>query len=110
MFQELLQILQDFERQDSANRLTWIESALAARSGYNPSAFKNYKRAKADWQDEQSRRQRFYDFLMNRRDLVDAVAKSVIDSSTKEITAKAEQELIQAIHERLNKTVQCHFK
>lgn len=110
MFQELLQILQDFERQDSANRFTWIESALAAHSRYTPSAFENYKQAKADWQDEQSRRQRFYEFLMHRRDLVDAVAKSVIDSSTKEITAKAEQELIQAIHEKLNKTVQCHFK
>ena len=110
MFQELLQILQDFERQDSANHLAQIEAALAAQSRSAPNAFENYKRAKADWQDEQSRRQRFYDFLMNRRDLVDAVAKSVIDSSTKEITAKAEQELIQAIHERLNKTVQCHFK
>lgn len=110
MFQELLQILQDFEREDSANRLTWIESALAAQRGYNPSAFENYKRAKADWRDEQSRRQRFYDFLMHRRDLVDAMAKSVIDSNAKEITAMAEQELIQTIHEKLNITVPCHFK
>ena len=82
--------MQDFERQDSVNRITWIEAAFAAQSGSAPSAYENYKRAKAEWQDEQSRRQRFYDFLMQRRDLVDAVAKSVIDSSTKEITAKAE--------------------
>lgn len=110
MFHELLQILQDFERQDSANRITWIEDALAAQSDYAPSAFENYKRAKAEWQDEQSRRQRFYDFLMQRRDLVDAVAKSVIDSSTKEIIAKAEQELSQAFHEKLDKTIKYYFK
>ena len=102
--------MQDFERQDSANRLTWIEAALAVQSGSAPSAFENYKRAKAEWQDEQNRRQRFYDFLMQRRDLVDAVAKSVIDSSTKEITAKAEQELSQAFHEKLDKTIKYYFK
>lgn len=102
--------MQDFERQDSANRLTWIEAALATQSGSAPNAFENYKRAKAEWQDEQSRRQRFYDFLMQRRDLVDAVAKSVIDSSTKEITAKAEQELSQAFQEKLDKTVKYYFK
>lgn len=102
--------MQDFERQDSANRLTWIEAALATQSGPAPDAYENYKRAKAEWQDEQSRRQRFYDFLMQRRDLVDAVAKSVIDSSTKEITAKAEQELSQAFHEKLDKTVKYYFK
>ena len=110
MFRELLQIFQDFERQDSANRLTWIEAALAAQSGSAPSTFENYKRAKEKWQDEQSRRQRFYDFLMQRRDLVDAVAKSVIDSSTKEITAKAEQELSKAFCEKLDKTVKYYFK
>ena len=110
MFHKLLQILQEFERQDSANRITWIEAASAAQSGSAPSAFENYKRAKEEWQDEQSRRQRFYDFLMQRRDLVDAVAKSVIDSSTKEITAKAEQELSQAFHEKLDKTVKYYFK
>ncbi len=102
--------MQDFERQDSANRLTWMEAALAAQSSSAPSAFENYKRAKEEWQDEQSRRQRFYDFLMQRRDLVDAVAKSVIDSSTKEITAKAEQELSQALREKLDKTVKYYFK
>lgn len=102
--------MQDFERQDSANRITWIEVALAAQSSSAPSALENYKRAKADWQDEQSRRQRFCDFLMQRRDLVDAVAKSVIDSSTKEITAKAEQELSQAFHEKLDKTIKHYFK
>ena len=103
--------MQDFERQDSANRITWIEVALAAQSSSAPSALeKNYKRAKADWQDEQSRRQRFCDFLMQRRDLVDAVAKSVIDSSTKEITAKAEQELTQVFREKLDKTVKYYFK
>lgn len=110
MFHELLQILQDFERQDSANHLAQIEAALAAQSRSAPNAFENYKRAKAEWQDEQSRRQRFYDFLMQRRDLVDAVAKSVIDSSTKEITAKAEQELSQAFHKKLDKTVKYYFK
>ena len=110
MFQELLQILQEFERQDSANRISWIEAALAAQSGSAPSAFENYKRAKEEWQDEQSRRQRFYDFLMQRRDLVDAVAKSVIDSSTKEITTKAEQELSKAFCEKLDKTVKYYFK
>lgn len=110
MFQELLQILQDFERQDSANRITWIEAVLAAQSDPAPSAYENYKRAKAEWQDEQSRRQRFYDFLMQRRDLVDAVAKSVIDSSTKEITAKAKQELSQTLREKLDKTVKYYFK
>ena len=110
MFHELLQILQDFERQDSANRIPWIEAALAAQSGPAPSAYENYKRAKAEWQDEQNRRQRFYDFLMQRRDLVDAVAKSVIDSSTKEITAKAEQELSKAFCEKLDKTVKYYFK
>lgn len=110
MFRELLQIFQEFERQDSANRLTWIEAALAAQSGSTPSAYENYKRAKAEWQDEQNRRQRFYDFLMQRRDLVDAVAKSVIDSSTKEITAKAEQELSKAFCEKLDKTVKYYFK
>ena len=102
--------MRDFERHDSANRLTWIEAALAAQSSSAPSAYENYKRAKAEWQDEQSRRQRFYDFLMQRRDLVDAVAKSVIDSSTKEITAKAEQELSQAFHEKLDKMVKYYFK
>lgn len=110
MFHELLQILQDFERQDSANRITWIEAALAAQNGSAPTAYENYKRAKEEWQDEQSRRQRFYDFLMQRRDLVDAVAKSVIDSSTKEIAAKAEQELSQAFQEKLDKTVKYYFK
>lgn len=110
MFHELLQILQDFEHQDSANRIAWIEAALAAQSGSAPTAYENYKRAKAEWQDEQSRRQRFYDFLMQRRDLVDAVAKSVIDSSTKEITAKAEQELSKAFQEKLDKTVKYYFK
>lgn len=102
--------MQDFERQDSANRITWIEAVLAAQSDPAPSAYENYKRAKAEWQDEQSRRQRFYDFLMQRRDLVDAVAKSVIDSSTKEITAKAEQELSQTLREKLDKTVKYYFK
>ena len=102
--------MQDFERQDSANRITWIEVALAAQCSSAPSALENYKRAKADWQDEQSRRQRFCDFLMQRRDLVDAVAKSVIDSSTKEITAKAEQELTQVFREKLDKTVKYYFK
>lgn len=102
--------MQDFERQDSVNRITWIEAALAAQSGSTPSTYENYKRAKAEWQDEQSRRQRFYDFLMQRRDLVDAVAKSVIDSSSKEITAKAEQELSQAFHEKLDKTIKYYFK
>lgn len=102
--------MQDFERQDSANRITWIEAALAAQNGSAPGAFENYKRAKAEWQDEQSRRQRFYDFLMQRRDLMDAVAKSVVDSSTKEITAKAEQELSQAFCEKLDKTVKYYFK
>lgn len=110
MFHELLQILQDFERQDSANRITWIEAALAAQSGSAPSAFENYKRAKEEWQDEQNRRQRFYDFLMQRRNLVDTVAKSVIDSSTKEITDKAEQELSQTLREKLDKTVKYYFK
>ena len=102
--------MQDFERRDSVNRITWKGAALAAQSGSAPSAYENYKRAKAEWQDEQSRRQRFYDFLMQRRDLVDAVAKSVIDSSTKEITAKAEQELSQAFQEKLDKTVKYYFK
>lgn len=110
MFQELFQILQDFERQDSTDRLNWIEAVLAAQSGSAPNALENYKRAKADWQDEQSRRQRFYDFLIHRRALMDAVAKSVIDRSTKEITAKAEHQLTQAFHEQLDETVKCYFK
>ena len=102
--------MQDFERQDSANRLTWIEAALAAQSGSAPNAYENYKRAKAEWQDEQSRRQRFYDYLMQRRDLVNALAQSVIDSSAKEIQVKTEQELDKAMKEKIDKTVRLYFK
>ena len=110
MFKELLQILQDFERQDKANRNHWIESVLAAQSGSAPTALENYKRAKESWQDEQSRRQRFYDYLMQRRDLVNALAQSVIDSSAKEIQVKAEQELDKAVKEKIDKTVRLYFK
>ena len=110
MFKELLQILQDFERQDKANRTHWIENVLAAQSGSAPTALENYKRAKENWQDEQSRRQRFYDYLMQRRDLVNALAQSVIDSSVKEIQVKAEQELDKAVKEKIDKTVRLYFK
>ena len=110
MFKELLQILQDFERQDKANRTYWIENVLAAQSGSSPTAFENYKKAKEIWQDEQSRRQRFYDYLMQRRDLVDALAQSVIDSSAKEIQVKAEQELDKAVKEKIDKAVRLYFK
>ena len=107
MFKELLQILQDFERQDKANRTYWIENVLAAQSGSAPTAF---EKAKEIWQDEQSRRQRFYDYLMQRRDLVNALAQSVIDSSAKEIQAKTEQELDKAVKEKIDKTVRLYFK
>ena len=110
MFKELLQILQDFERQDKANRTHWIENVLAAQSGSAPTALDNYKRAKEISQDEQSRRQRFYDYLMQRRDLVNALAQSVIDSSAKEIQVKAEQELDKAVKEKIDKTVRLYFK
>ena len=110
MFKELLQILQDFERQDKANRTYWIENVLAAQSGSAPTAFENYKKAKEIWQDEQSRRQRFYDYLMQRRDLANALAQSVIDSSAKEIQAKTEQELDKAVKEKIDKTVRLYFK
>lgn len=110
MFKELLQILQDFESQDKANRTHWIENVLAAQSGSAPTALENYKKAKESWQDEQSRHQRLYDFLMQRRDLVDALAKSVIDSSAKEIQVKAEQEIDKAAKEKIDKTVRLYFK
>ena len=83
---------------------------LAAQSGSAPTALENYKRAKESWQDEQSRRQRFYDYLMQRRDLVNALAKSVIDSSAREIQVKTEQELDKAVKEKIDKTVRLYFK
>jgi len=44
---------------------------------------------------------------MQRRDLVNALAKSVIDSSAKEIQVKTEQELDK---EKIDKTVRLYFK
>ena len=39
---------------------------------------------------------------MQRRDLVNALAKSVIDSSAKEIQVKTEQELDKAVKEKID--------
>lgn len=102
--------MQDFERQDKANRAYWIEDVLASQSGSAPTALENYKRAKESWQNEQNRRQRFYDFLMERRDLVDALAQSVIDSSAKEIQTKSEQALDKALKEKIDKAINFYFK
>jgi len=41
---------------------------------------------------------------MQRRDLVNALAQSVIDSSAKEIQVKTEQELDKAVKEKIDKT------
>lgn len=86
----------------------WINEYFVGGSA--PTALENYKKAKESWQDEQSRHQRLYDFLMQRRDLVDALAKSVIDSSAKEIQVKAEQEIDKAVKEKIDKTVRLYFK
>ena len=47
---------------------------------------------------------------MQRRDLVNALAQSVIDSRAKEIQVKAEQELDKAVKEKIDKTVHLYFK
>lgn len=46
---------------------------------------------------------------MQRRDLVNALAQSVIDSSAKEIQVKTEQELDKAVKEKIDKTVRLYF-
>lgn len=102
--------MQDFERQDKTNRAYWIEDVLASQSGSAPTAFENYKQAKESWQDEQNRRQRFYEYLMQRRDLVDALAQSVVNTSAKEIQAKAEQELDKVLKEKIDKVITFYFK
>ena len=47
---------------------------------------------------------------MQRRDLVNALAQSVIDSSAKEIQVKAEQALDKAVKEKIDQTVRLYFK
>ena len=47
---------------------------------------------------------------MQRRELVNALAKSGRDSSAKEIQVKTEQELDKAVKEKIDKTVRLYFK
>jgi len=70
----------------------------------------NYKKAKRDGLGTDDKKQRFTEFLNRRRDLLETLTQSVIDSSGKAIQATVEKALDDEARKLTDKMVYWYFK
>ena len=70
----------------------------------------NYKKAKRDGLGTDDKKQRFTEFLNRRRDLLETLTQSVIDSSGKAIQATVEKALNDEARKLTDKMVYWYFK
>jgi len=66
-------------------------------------------RAKEEASVALDKRQRFGAYLNHRRDLLDALTRSVVESSAKEITDTAEKSIDEAVRKMADKVVKFYF-
>ena len=110
MFTELLQIFQGFETYDKINRSHWTDYMVPPRKGTTPSAFENYVKAKDEISDIMDRKRRFIEYLNHRRDLLDALQRSVIESNEEALQISVEKKLNKSIQQMADKTVRVFFR
>ena len=112
MNHELLKILIEFEKYDQQNRRAIDQYFDTLISADNPAeiAFSNYKRQKLAAVDALDKPRRFREFLNHRRDLLDALGKSIIQGSEKEIAKEAERTISDELQKMADKTVKYYFK
>ena len=70
----------------------------------------NYKKAKREGLGTDDKKQRFTEFLNRRRDLLETLTQSVIDSSDKAIQASVEKVLDDEARKLTDKMVYWYFK
>ena len=114
MNNEFIKILVEFEKYDRQNQR---QSAIGRYADTlipadNPAeiAFSNYKRQKLAAIDALDKPRRFREFLNHRRDLLDALGKSIIQGSEKEIAKEAERMISDELQKMADKTVKYYFK
>lgn len=83
---------------------------IPPRNGTTPSAFENYAKAKDEISDIMDRKRRFIEYLNHRRDLLDALQRSVIESSEEALQISVEKELNKSIQQMADKTVRVFFR
>lgn len=110
MFSQLLQIFNEFERQEKLfNSRPEILNSLPTDNPQQ-TAFENFKRAMDEHNEEMDKKKRFAEFLNRRRDLLETLTQSVIDSSGKAIQATVEKALDDEARKMTDKMVYWYFK
>lgn len=114
MNNELIKILVEFEKYDRKNQLQSAigryADTLIPADDLASIAFMNYKKQKQAAFDELDKPRRFREFLNHRRDLLDALGKSIIQGSEKEIAKEAERTISDELQKMADKTVKYYFK
>lgn len=111
MFLEMVRIFQEFEQEE---RLFTLHEANLKNTiptdGTAQTATENYKRAKREGFGTDKKKQRFVEYLNRRRDLLETLTQSVIDSSGEELQATVEKALNTETRKLANKMIKCYFK
>ena len=111
MNEEILKIFQEFEQEGrlftlhEANLKNTIPTGDPAQT-----ATENYKRAKREGFGMDEKKQRFAEYLNRRRDLLESLTQSVIESSGEELQATVEKALNTETRKLANKVIKCYFK
>ena len=117
MNHEMIKIFAEFEKYDRQNQRQsaigrYADTLIPAddADAANNIAFQNYKRQKLAAVDALDKPRRFREFLNHRRDLLDALGKSIIRESEKELAKEAERTISEELQKMADKTVRYYFK
>lgn len=110
MLNELFQIFQAFEQYERANSNHWAYNVIGQNGKPARTALENYKRSKADAPAALDKQLHFMEYLNHRRDLLDALMQSVIDTSGELIQASVERAANDAARQMADKAVKFYFK
>ena len=102
MFNEIMQLFREFEKYDSTNS---FQNKYKDQLPPTSKDLETYIKVKESF----NKQQRFVDFLNQHRNLVDAIAQSVIDNSSDIIKANVENSLNDNTRQTINKTVTWYF-
>lgn len=109
MLNELFQIFRGFEKYEQANSAHWIYNVVGRDGQPASTAIENYKRAHENSPAELGKEQRFMLYLSHRRDLLEALMQSVIDTSGAAIQASVERAANDAARQMTDKAVKFYF-
>ena len=112
MDKELLKIISEFQKYDQLNQSAIGRYADTLISPDDPAgvAFLNYKKQKLEAADALDRPRRFQEFLKRRRDLLDALEKSIIEQGKAVLVKETERAINAELQKMADKAVKFYFK